>query len=313
MLPTMRNRLLITLTVLLGGGAWLLAARTMTPADSSTGLSLFASRSGVPMAILAAVLAGIPATLLGLVSAAGGHPLAGVFSTTASLALAAATRGRMLGWFQRHAGAGSLPDAYATLMLETVLWFAGLVVMLMAIQYLRSPLRSRIPTLASHDHFGRDTYVRFPNAKALAAGAVTAIIGWLLCVLLVRSDATGQVVCSLVLGFALAATAGQLIFRQANPVAILLSPMVVAIVGYGFARFGYDSSAALERAWYAGRIVGPAMVLPVFYVSAGVAGCAIGVGLAQGFTASHQADATSAVSSGSVAPASSPSDDSTKA
>lgn len=281
MLPSLRNRLLITLTAGLGVFTWLFAVQFMIPTDRSSGLSLFASSSGVPVAILAALLAGIPVTLLGLVSAAGGHPLAGVFSVTASLAIAAATRGRMLGWVQRNADTHTLPHAYRGLMLEAVIWFVGLLAMLMVIQYLRSPLRSRIPALASHDHLGANTNVRFPNGLALAAGAITAMIGGLLCTVFIRSDATGQVVCGLLLSFTLASVAAQLIVRQANPVMILLAPLAVAMVGYGYVAFSYDTADQFIRAWQTGRVVGPALAMPVFFVSAAVAGCAIGVGLAQ--------------------------------
>ena len=296
MLPTLRNRLLITLTAGLGVFAWLFAMQFMIPTDRSTGLSLFSAGSGVPTAILVAVLAGVPVTLLGLVSAAGGHPLAGVFSVTASLTIAAATRGRMLGWVQSNADNGSLPAAYQRLMLEAVIWFTGLLAMLMVIQYLRSPLRSRIPALASHDHLGIDTRVRFPNGLALAAGAITAILGGLLTNVFVRSDATGQVVCGLVLAFTLAAMAAQLIVRQANPVMILLAPLAVAMAGYGYVTYSYNGTDQFLRAWQTGRIVGPALAMPVFYASAAVTGCALGVGLAQSMLAGDTTHATTTAS-----------------
>lgn len=298
MLPTMRNRLLITLTAGLGVFAWLFAMQFMVPVDRSTGLSLFNASSGVPTAILVAVLAGVPVTLLALVPAAGGHPLAGVFSVTSSLAIAAATRGRMLGWVQHNADLDTLPHAYRGLMLEAVLWFIGLLAMLMAIQYLRSPLRSRVPTLASHDHLGVDMRVRFPNGLALAAGAITAILGGLLTNVFVRSDSTGQVVCGLVLAFTLASMGAQLIVRQANPVMILLAPLAVAMAGYGYVAFSYDTADQFLRAWQTGRVIGPALAMPVFFASAAVAGCTLGVGLAQSMLSGDKAAASAG---GSVA------------
>ena len=77
-----------------------------------------------------------------------------------------------------------------------------------------------------------------------------------------------------------------LIFPQVNPAAILFSPAMVAVGVYGYVVMSYGNPEDLLRAVYNNQFPGVALALPIHYVSAGVAGCAAGMGIAQGIEAS---------------------------
>lgn len=284
MLPRMRQRLIIGLTIALGAVCWLMVGRMLVAEDGGVGLSLFTSHSGVVVAVVVVALAGIPALALGLIASATGNPLSGVFGVCFSLGVLAGWGGPIDGWMRRAA----IPGAYQSLVLETLIWMTGVVFMLTVIGKLRSPVRSRMPALAVVDHLGMDVDPHWPRLSVLGAGCLAAAVAAVVCYVLLRSEKTPQVFAVLLIAFTAAGVVAYMAFPRSNPVGILLSPMLVAIGSYGYMLMKFFSHDAVLRAWYTGGVPGPALVLPIYYASFGVAGAAMGVGMAQALTHSSR-------------------------
>ena len=157
----------------------------------------------------------------------------------------------------------------------------GLVGLLVLIEKLRDPLRQNLPFLASDDHYGAHTCMSLPKPKAWLSGALTAGVGGLVAHLLIQSSDSGQVIGSMLLAFTIGGLVGHLIVPQSNPVATLLSPIVVAGVVYAYVWLAYEAGD-LWAAKNAGHLPGLALAMPIHYASVAVAGTAMGVGMAQG-------------------------------
>jgi hypothetical protein len=76
-----------------------------------------------------------------------------------------------------------------------------------------------------------------------------------------------------------------LFFPSINPVGVLFSPALVALAVYVYMMMGFESDRSVLEAWCGQGLPGLVLALPIHYISAGVAGCAAGVGLAQGIDA----------------------------
>ena len=277
MLPSIRHRLLIGAAIAIGALGWLLVAEMLRPADGSPGLTLMGSRMGLIMALAVVAAAGLPAAALGVFTSAAGNPLSGVFAVSAALAGLAAAGGSMEGWVR----GASLPRDFGWLIVECFVWQAGLVVMLAMIQHFRSPLRTRWPALAFQDHLGVDIRIQIPELHAIGAGTVSALFAAVLCYFLIRNADEGQVIGALTIAFGVGGLAGQTVFPQSNPAGILLSPFVVAAVSYGYVLLRFADRHEVLTAWYDQSLPGMAKALPIHYASAAVAGCTIGMGIAQ--------------------------------
>lgn len=295
MLPTLRQRLLILVAILAGGACWIGVGPMLRASDGGSGLSLLGAHSGPVMALLAILLAGLPALGLGLLVAATGHPLAGLFASSMALLMLAVWGGPIDGWMYR----ATLPDDYLTLAGETLLWFIGVLLMVAVIARLRAPLRARVPALAFNDHLGLDTELRLvPCSQSLGAGLVCTIIAALLGHMLLRNSVSGQVVGSLLVAFTVGAMVAQMNFGQANPLGLLLSPALVAVLAYGYVALRYPDADQVFAGWFsatsstaAQHLTGLALALPIHYASAGVAGVTLGVGLAHSFETTRTATA----------------------
>lgn len=302
MLPNMRQRLIIATCAIGGGLIWLLVREPLTAADGASGISLLAARVGPVAAWGIAIGAGIPALVLAVLASTSGNPISGVFAGCAALTILAAYGGSMDGWVRRMQQVDALPGAYGGLIVEMLMWHAGLVAMLGLIQIGRSPLRTRIPALAFEDHLGLDIDMKVPGARSLLPGLVCAIVGGVIALLLLQVTDTAQVVLGLMFAFAVGGMVGHYMFPQSNPVGILFSPAVVAIGAYAYVllRFRSPENAVLQAWFDAGlplrqRVPGLAMALPIHYASAAVAGAALGIGWADGIVAArqHEADVSS--------------------
>jgi len=127
-----------------------------------------------------------------------------------------------------------------------------------------------------------------PTSGALAmltAALVAAWVGYFF----IRSKETGQIMWSLVLAFAAGAMVARLIFPGRKPTLIFLSPAVVAVLSYLAMSFQFDHDGHVLRAWFTigdnGRLPGGlGFALPLQYISAGVVGCCLGLGIARSFT-----------------------------
>ncbi|MEZ6192731.1 MAG: hypothetical protein R3C45_15765 [Phycisphaerales bacterium] len=277
MLPPLKHRLVIGITLVIGGLCWLLALSSLRAVDGSTGLSLMDARVGTASAVLIVVIAGLPACIAGLLSASTGNPLTGAFTVAGALIPLTTIGGSITGYFQRAA----LPGVFKPLAVESVIWLVYMAVVLVVIDRLRKRVRPCLSGLAVRQHLGTGTGLTLPNVNALLAGLVATAGGAFVCNLLLQSPDGGQVNCGLVIGFAVSALVAQTALPQHNPVVILLSPMVVAIGAYLWVGSSYTTPDALLADIYSGDLPKLALALPMQYASSGVAGCAIGVGLAQ--------------------------------
>lgn len=318
MFPSLRTRLLITIAAIAGSMLWVSAAEAAMAPDGSGGISLITAGSfGKATAMI--LLAGLPALIMGLVISALGNPLSGLFAAAIGLCSLAVTGGEMNGWIDRtNAG---LPGDYLKLAMETLLWFAAVIVFLIVAMKLRPSIRKTIPKLVDKHHFGSNTQLRKFNASAWTAGGITALVGGILSFLLLRTAESGQVVGGLILAFMIAAFVGMLvagsIFGELrrdsdtdqgegqdkgskierlvapprNPIPVLLAPAVVAIIGYLLTMVAFSDKADLLASWYSGGVLGIARALPIHYASAGIIGCCLGIGWAQavaGDSSSHE-------------------------
>jgi len=277
MLPQLKHRLVIGLSLVIGGLCWLLALGALIAADGSTGLSLMDAHVGTPSAVLIVIAAGLPAILLGLVTASTGNPLAGVFTVSGSLLLLGAMGGSIDGYLRR----AEVPAGYRSLAIEVVFWLFLLALVIIGIDRLQTKVRPSLKILATPRHLGTRTKLNIPNGPALLAGLITAVAGAFICNLLIQSSDGGQVNGSLLLGFGTAALIGNMVVPQRNPVIILLSPMAVALAAYLWVATSYSTTDALLVDVYNHDLLNLALALPIQYASAGVTGCALGVGLAQ--------------------------------
>lgn len=277
MLPQLKHRLLIGISLAIGGMCWLLAHGALAAADGSGGLSLMDAHVGTVAAVLIVIAAGIPAIILGLVTASTGNPLAGTFTVCGSLLWLASRGGSIDGYLLR----ADLPSGYRQLAIESVIWLVLLAVVFVGIDRLRTAVRPRLQTLVSKQHLGTRTQLAKLDIRAMLAGVVTVVAGGFLCNLLIQSSDGGQVNGSLILGFGTAALIANMAVPQRNPVMILLSPMAVAMVAYLWVAHSYPTTDSLLVDLYGHNLINLALVLPIQYASSGVVGCALGVGLAQ--------------------------------
>ncbi len=277
MLPQLKHRLVIGLSLVIGGLCWLLALGALTAADGSTGLSLMDAHVGTPSAVLIVIAAGLPAIILGLVTASTGNPLAGTFTVCGSLLLLGSMGGSIDGYLRRT----ELQAGFRPLAVEAVIWLVLLALVIILIDRLQTKVRPGLNMLATAQHLGTRTELTLPNGPALLAGLITAVAGAFICNLLIQSSDGGHVNGSLLLGFGVAALIGNMAIPQRNPVVILLSPMAVALAAYLWVARSYTTTDALLADLYSHNLLNLALALPIQYASAGITGCVLGVGLAQ--------------------------------
>lgn len=272
-------------------------------ASGYSGLVLLDARAGVMGALGLLVLAGLPALLLGLYVSASGNPLSGVFTVGASLLVLAGLGGSIRGlvWRQAERGSGEARGGsiFMQLEMEMVLW-AGLwcgVMWLIRASRL-SVRRHAVPRLLKTGFDQRlteeDTPVFVLQVRPALAGLLCALLGWVMCLFLMRSDSAGQVIGSLLVAFTLAGLTARLALPTGNVVYVLMSPLLVGFVAYaqGAVAYGSVSAEELILRWQSGAIVGPMVALPVHYASAGLVGVCVGIGMAQAIDRVRVAEST---------------------
>ena len=287
MFPNLPQRLMIALTVVVGGLIWALAAGPLSAGDALGGLSLWQARIGWLAALGLWLVAALPAVGLGLVTASTGNVLGGVFATAGALGLLAIFGGPIDGWLWRS----ELPGAYAWLAVELAFMagvWAGLLALL---QWTSGPLRAHIGArLGGHTPAHASPLTR-PGGQGLIALLATAAIGGGLSELLLKTTDVGQVMWGLVLGFLLAGLVGRVAVPRASPAMPLLAPFLTGIVAYGYLALEYLTGSAVIAAWYGGDLPGLGLALPIHYASAGLAGAAMGVGAGQLLERAHRDEA----------------------
>ncbi len=296
--PTLRQRLFIAAAVVLCGLVWLATKPVLIAADGSPGISLFSARSGPLIASVLTIAAAVPALLMAMAISTWANPLTGVFVTAAALVTLTANGGSIEGWWDRaiHEAGTELPQAYLKLVLETAVWHLPLVLLIMAIGKFRQPLRQR---WSLPEDNGPDTATawRRLDRQSVLSGLICAVVSTVMCLFIVPVPDTKQVVIGLAIAFALGGLVGHLLFPDANPTGILLSPLIVAIAAYVFVACRFDTTQQLLAAARDSSLTplqglqGPAMALPIHYASSAVAGAAIGVGWAQALLSdSHESN-----------------------
>ncbi len=278
MLPPLRQRLLITAAVVIGGLVWMRAAPGLLPTDGAGGVRLIHAAAGPVVGLILAILAGLVAMGLAVIAGAVGTPLAAAFTFAASLMFLAAAGGGSLPFLWHATPAGYLP-----LLFETVVWFAllGLVVWLTA--RWRGPIRQRLPWLVSEPRATvASPLAGFRDTRSLLTAALCAGIAGVICQLMLRSWDIGQVLGSLVFAFLVGAMIAQVVSPAPHVGPILISPLLLAGYGYIKTWLEYGSADPLLAGAYGGSLHGFAWTLPIHFASAGVAGCVLGVGMAAG-------------------------------
>ena len=286
--PNIRQKLVVLLAVLAGGWAWGWAAGLLAAADGSTGISLVSGRLAMPMALAVVVLAGLPAIGLGGVASACSNTICGLFVVALSLCVLAAHGGSMQGWVLRtdHASAG-----YLALAMEMLVWQAGVLLLLVLIGSMRRRARARWPAVALDDRPDTVLSVWFGRPWSIRAALVSAAVAAVVASCLIRSADGGQVIGSLLVAFALGGIAAGALFPGCSPLGVVCGPAVVAIAAYLWVAFQFagDEQAEFLGAWYlrqgtgSGRgLPGVALALPIHYVSAGIVGCCLGIGIGAG-------------------------------
>lgn len=292
MLPTITQRLMMLAAIIIGTACWLPVLPILMPSDGSDGLSLLDSRSGVLWACGVLLLAGLPALGVGLYVSSSGNPLSGVFTIGISLMVLAGQGGSMQGLIWRQAErpkeTAQGGSVFMQLEIEMLLWTLLWCLVMWLIRFLRLPIRKawvpgRLKTGFSTAITEEDTPRFVLHVRPAMAGLLCAALAWVICMFLMQSPATGQVIGSVLLAFVIAGLTARLILPTGNVVYLLLSPLLVGFVAYAYAAVSHGSMSAEEliQAWQREEIAGPVFAMPIHWASAGLIGVSMGIGMAQ--------------------------------
>lgn len=293
MLPSQTQRLLMLLAVVIGTPAWWWAAGMLPPADGLSGWSLSDSAYGLGGAAGLVLITAVPALVAGGFISATGNPLSGVFCV--ALAGSIANHSNAIVGVARRASdtagiAGAIPESilpggmYPRLALELGVGVLMLTLLLAGLQALRGWWSKRVPQRLLSRHLGDSVHLWKIDGKSITAGLITAALGAVLTALLVQDGDPQQVAGGLVLAFAIASLIGHAVAPNQRPWATLVAPAIVGITGYVWAARQLDGSEgpdAILAALYTDALPGLALGLPLHYLTAGVLGCAIGIGIGQ--------------------------------
>lgn len=284
MLPPLRQRLLITAAVIVGGVVWMRAEPGLLPSDHTGGVTLVDASVGPFLGLILAVVAGLAAIALAAVAGAVGNPLAAAFVFAGSLMFVAADGGTSLP-FLWH----TTPSDYLPLLFETLVWFALLAGTLWLTAAFRGPIRRRFPWLVSDQRPFRSPLRGLIEPPSLIAAAVSAGVAGVLATLMIRTWDVGQVLGALTFAFMIGSLIAQVVTPAASAGPILLSPLLLAAYGYLQTWLGYSTAEQLLAGAYRGSLHGLAWTLPIHFASAAVVGCTLGLGMAKGLVGAGKA------------------------
>lgn len=276
---------MMMIAVFLGGLVWMAADGPLSDAAGWSGLSLLDARVGVVLAIAMAVLAGVPAVVGGWLAAWAGRRLAGAMVVSGALLFLAAAGGGVSGFIDRTQAA---PWAYGWLIVESALWAAGLIAFLAVLAVGYRVVRPRLPRwliTAEQEKRGlpeREGWTWRVTTTDLPAVAVAVAVGLVVTHAVISTPDPRQAMGGLVLAFLLATLAGKLTASDASEPVLLLTPMIVAAIGYAYILLAYSSGRQVEAALYTNRLTGLALAMPIHYASAGTLGAVLGIALAEG-------------------------------
>lgn len=292
MLPTITQRLMMLVAIIIGTVCWLPILPMLMPADGSTGLSLMDPRSGMVLAIAVLLLAGLPAVLCGLYVSSSGNPLSGLFTIGFCLMILSGKGGSMNGLILRQAEREATDSRggsiFIQLEIEMVLWAAFWCLFMYLVRQLRLWVRRntvprRLKTTFNARLTEEDTPKFVLHVRPAMAGLLCAGLAWVMCRFLIQTHDVGQVIGSLLLAFTLAGLTARLALPTGNVVYLLLSPLLVGFASYAHAAVlqGSVSADELIQRWQLGELTGATVAMPIHWASAGIIGVTVGIGMAQ--------------------------------
>ncbi len=287
MLSPLWQRLGILLGIGLGSLCWLGILPSLQNPTGSDGLVLMdlSSRS---VALILLLIASIPSIFLGTLLSALGRFTAGVCILAGSLLVLAYWAGPSVGWLNR----AQMPGDYWQLIVETVIWQIFVLAAIFLMHRFRPLVHKQLPQLLK-DGPPWKTRLHLPASEELTAALISTVIAGIMAYLLIRNGSSKQVLASLFFSFALGAGIGQTMMPNTNPIAIFTSPGIVAIISYLMVIMRYDDASQLYQSVYMGsepgvslfeQFPGSALALPIQYLSAGILGCSIGIGVVRAAT-----------------------------
>ncbi|MEM1108081.1 MAG: hypothetical protein AAGH99_05240 [Planctomycetota bacterium] len=285
MLPSHTQRFILLAAILVGTPTWWWLAGRMPPGDGLSGWSLTDSGPGLWVGVALVLLGALPALAAAGFAAGAGNPISAVWAM-ALAGLIANHSNSFIDVARRAADHGQAARLFNSLIFEVIVGTAALAISFATLQAISHWWAKRIPKRLRTTHLGGEVNLLCVNSVALGAGLITAAVGWVLTTALVRSGDPEQVVGGLVLAFTIAALVGHAVAPNHRPLPTLLAPAVVAIAGYLWAQRSLglaDNPDALLTAWYARDFPAAARGLPLHYLTAGVLGCTIGLGVGQVF------------------------------
>lgn len=323
----MRQRLLIAFCTAVGLASLLTVRTLLLSAGGTPGISLLDARAGLALAVALVVVAALPAVLLGTLASALGNPLAGVFILAVSLSVLAGAGGPISGWLWRASIPGDYRGLMVEMVIWQAVICAGFLLMHWGQTALRrsiglSASHDGKATPLDIEQFGRrmqhmpwfiqvvlgaslaantvreavspttpdarDAGARFLNGDTIFGCLISAAVGGFVSFFLLPNGNVGQVFGALTVAFTIGGLVARAAMPRAHHLGLMMSPTLVALAAYAYASSSYASSDALLAAWYAQKLPGMALVLPIYYASVAVAAVAVGVGIAQSFDSSRR-------------------------
>ena len=269
MLPPLRQRIVLTLSLILGGACLWPMGDGHAVVDAGPWLL---RGEGVMLVVLA-----LPAVALGLIASAAGHPGAGLFVLAVSLLMPAMVGGPIDPWLLRLES----PGAFTAMAVESLAYAGLIAAYAVVIRALRPKLRGALPGPLRSEHLGSDDPWRLQPASIATTLGAMVLVGGVFAWLLLRSSYTGQVTGGLLAAFVLAGLIVHSFVPRPSLLATAIAPCVVGAIGFLLVTVQFATADDLLKAWFAGDLPGLALARPIDYASAGVAGGVMGAGLAQ--------------------------------
>jgi hypothetical protein len=304
MLPSLRHRVVIVLGIVAIGLLYLLAAPAAKPADGAAGVVLVhAAHPATAIGMFAAV--SLAAALIGCLVGGLGNPLSAGFCVAIGLTFAAVRGGSIDSWIRGIASAAN----FWGLAAESLIWLVMLLLATMLSIALARRLRPRLPAafFGARPLTSDAAAITGPLGDTVPAPLVaplgtlfSVVTGGLAAALLLRSPDTYQVLWALFLSFTLSSLAAQTLLPARSPIGLIISPLLAAAAAHAYIALSGDSSQRVLAAYFNRTLFNPAMALPIFYASAGVAGAITGYAWARLFEETGEEPVTTPVPTASV-------------
>ena len=279
--------------IVVGTLAWMLVFPSLVPADGSPGVSLMDARAGTWLAGALLLFAGVPALLGALYVGAAGNPLSGIFTVGFSLLILAGLGGSAEGLYLRQEAwaSGGGGELFVKLEIELVLWAAAWCLLMFLMRRCRTLIRDRFvpgplytPYSSASERLNEEDTPKFVlHVAPILAGLMSAGLGWLGCIFLIRNGSAAQALGAIFVAFTIASLTARLTISTRNVVFLVLSPLLAGFVAYAHAAVVHAGASGTDLIGLLHReaILGPALALPIHWASAGMVGVATGIGMAQ--------------------------------